>query len=77
MGVAYAFEAAGASAVVGTLWSVQDNASLKFASKFYDRLRDNLHDPAHALAASQRDLIESGGRFASPSVWAPYILYGR
>lgn len=67
-----AFLAAGATAVVATLWSVEDEASAELLRELYQtRWRE---DPAAALAAAQRSAIARG---ASPRQWAAFVTLAR
>ena len=67
-----AFLASGSDAVLVTLWSVDDQDARQFVSRFY--AEGGARDPAGALARAQRALVAEG---ASPTVWAPFVLFGR
>ncbi len=69
----HAFLAAGARAVVATLWRVEDESAAQFAASFYKHLRSS--DAASALASAQRDLLHSA-RFRKPIYWAAYTMSG-
>lgn len=67
-----AFLAAGATAVVATLWSVEDEAAADLLRELYQaRWRE---DPALALAAAQRRAIAAG---ASARQWASFVALSR
>ena len=67
-----AFLRAGARSVVSTLWEVQDDATLAFMERFYDRLREG-GDTAVALRDAQSDVR---GKFPHPYYWASFVLRG-
>ncbi|HEX4954217.1 MAG TPA: CHAT domain-containing protein [Thermoanaerobaculia bacterium] len=73
-GLGRAFLDAGAKAVLGTLWDVNDRATRTFMQHFYWNLRDH-EDPAAALAMAQRRMLASTDPgFSSPSSWAGFVL---
>jgi CHAT domain-containing protein len=69
-GLTRAWEIAGASAVIATLWPVADSDG-KIFSSFYKYLRTMR--PAEALRRSQIERIASG---SAPREWAAYQLTG-
>jgi CHAT domain-containing protein len=73
-GLATAFLAAGAGAVLGTLWPVEDDASAEFVTRFY-RALDEGRAAAGALAQAQAGMRDSalGG---DASRWAGFVLLG-
>jgi CHAT domain-containing protein len=70
---AHAFLAAGARAVVSTVWRIEDASAAVFAGSFYRQLRS--HDAAEAIARAQRELLKSAA-YRQPFYWAPYLLTG-
>lgn len=72
-GLASAFLAAGAPAVVGTLWPVGDVASAEFVKRFYTAL-DGGADAGRALAEAQAALRAAPGTTAG--TWAAFVLLG-
>ena len=65
---------AGAAAVVGTLWSVEDRASSALLVAFHGELRQGA-DPAEALRQAQLQLIRSRDpNLRNPANWAAYEL---
>lgn len=73
-GMTRAWLAAGAHAVLATLWPVRDE-SASFFSEFYEALRaDPARDPARALRGAQLRALEAGNWRARPSLWASYFL---
>lgn len=74
--LARAFMNAGASSVVATLWSVDDEASKTLMQTFYKRVADG-EDRLTALTNAQRDMLKSPQQeLHSPSKWASYIPFG-
>ena len=71
-GLASAFLAAGAGAVVGTLWPVTDEASAEFTKRFYRSLEQG-RGAALALAMAQRELRAQG---SDTRDWAGFVLLG-
>ena len=57
--MATAFLAAGATAVIGTRWPVDDDTTLALSIRVHQHLKDG-HDPAEALRRAQLDLLRPG-----------------
>ncbi len=77
VGLARAWLAAGASAVVASHWSTPDDTGELFRS-FYSHLNaDGGADVATALARAQIDMIESNSWRSAPGQWAAYFVIGR
>lgn len=91
-GLIRAFIAAGASALIGTLWPVDERSTWLLMAHFYGELASGAH-PAAALARAQHYLrrldraeVEAllgplsppvaAQPFADPFYWAPFILVG-
>ncbi|HEU4888154.1 MAG TPA: CHAT domain-containing protein, partial [Thermoanaerobaculia bacterium] len=75
-GLSRAFLTAGARAVVGTLWEIDDDVSALLFLRLHQRLRDGA-TPAGALRDAQLDLLRSpDGRLAHPATWSPVQLLG-
>jgi CHAT domain-containing protein len=72
--LARAFLIAGAPAVVGSLWVVDDRATARFMTSFHTELAAGLA-PAEALRAAQTKAIRSGDGDA-PMVWAAFRYEG-
>ncbi|MEL7450118.1 MAG: CHAT domain-containing tetratricopeptide repeat protein [Pseudomonadota bacterium] len=66
--------AAGSSAVVATLWDVDDGAAAVFMEQFYAQLARGL-DPARALQATKQT-FRSDPRWSNAADWAGYVLIG-
>lgn len=75
----WAFLAAGASAVLASLWPVYDQAALRLMLLFYEALRTH-GDGAAALAQAQRQQIavfqQHGDGAAAPDCWASFVVTG-
>jgi CHAT domain-containing protein len=76
-GLARAFFYAGARALLVSHWYVDSQSAVALTTKIFDEMR---RDPslkrAEALRRSMQALIASGGRFAHPANWAPFVLVG-
>jgi CHAT domain-containing protein len=71
--LALAFLHAGARMVAATLWRIDDVATARLASHFYES--GSPGDPALALAEAQRAFIASSD-FSSPYYWAAFVAVG-
>jgi CHAT domain-containing protein len=76
-GIARAFLAAGASAVLGSLWPLDDDAARVFSGAFYDNLILT-REPGSALRATQLACRNGhyGPHMSVPQAWAGYVLLG-
>lgn len=76
-GIARAFLAAGASAVLGSLWPLDDDAARAFSAAFYDNLILT-KEPGSALQATQLACKNGhhGSHMSVPRAWAGYVLLG-
>lgn len=74
-GLFRAFLLAGAHAVVGTLWRVQDRSSAQFMRRFYVNLLQRRLAPAAALRATQLAMVHSRS-YSSPYFWAAFSIEG-
>jgi len=74
MGFASAFLAAGAKAVVASLWAIPDQSAAVFMDKFYGRWTSG-GDAQSALRAAKVDMLRS--RYSHPRHWAAFVLLGR
>ena len=72
--LADAFEVAGASSVVATLWSVDDEATRQLMLAFYAHVKEG-KSLVEALRAAQLQLLNNP-RYHSPFYWAAFSLYG-
>ena len=74
VGIARSFLGAGASAVVVTLWAIDDDATLYFMEMFYKHVTTNLS----VCQALQRSMETMQGReeYKRISSWAPFYVIG-
>jgi len=77
VGMTRAFLAAGTTAVLATLWDVDDRASLTVMQQFYERLQRSAggSNAGGALADAQRQLRASK-TLGHPHYWAPFVMVG-
>ncbi len=84
IGLLGAIDRAGASAVISTLWHVDDEATQTLMFAFYGHLwaGDAKMGPAQALRAAQNDMIQrvvksgDGSPLDHPHYWAAFVLGG-
>lgn len=65
---------AGARSVVSTLWEAQDLPNTQLMIRFYQELLNPQVSRAEALRTAQLHLLELG--YATPHIWATYVLVG-
>jgi CHAT domain-containing protein len=70
-----AFLAAGAKAVISTLWQVDDNASLFLMRRFYAHVAAK-RPPEEALRRAKLEFVRKFGPAAMPHLWAGYTFEG-
>ena len=77
IGLQHAAHSAGAKTVVGTLWSIDDESTRHFMSRFYRHLGKGL-TPAEAVAAAQSDMrdLPEFARWRSPRHWGAFVVSG-
>jgi CHAT domain-containing protein len=75
LGIAGAAIRARAKAVLGTLWSVDDNAARQVMEGFYAGITIGKLEKAAALQQAQLKLRQNP-QFAHPFYWAPFTLIG-
>ena len=74
VGLAWAFERAGARNVIGTLWEVNDASTPALMDRMYGRLLAG-DPPDRALREAKLSLLHSSGVFRKALYWAPFQLY--
>lgn len=74
-GLNRAFQEAGAKAVLSTLWSISDAATLAFMNGFYDRFLKGA-PPQKALQETQEEFIKNE-QWSHPFYWAPFVMVGK
>lgn len=79
LGLTQAFLIAGANGITSSLWSVSDEGTAKFMSEVYERVYNKGETYAQAIVHTKRNFISGtyGARFAHPSIWAPFVYYGK
>ena len=75
LGLAGVAVKSGAKSAMATLWFVNDEASSKLVSNFYQELTNVSLTKAKALQQAQIALID-GNQYKHPSYWAPFLLIG-
>ena len=76
LGLARAFQYAGARSVLASLWPVSDEATTKLMAAFYRSLKSGCSKD-EALRAAQIELLrDPSGRFREPFFWAGFELVG-
>jgi len=79
LSLSWAFLAAGARAVLASMWPVYDAAALRFMDSFYEELA-RYGDAALALSLAQRSAIAayaaSGDLLVEPLCWSNFVLIG-
>ena len=73
VGIARAFLASGARAVLAALWAVDDKATMCFMTRFYEHLvrGESVSESLHQAMKSMRE-----NSFSDVREWAPFILIG-
>ena len=73
VGIARAFLASGARAVLAALWAVEDKATMWFMNRFYEHLvlGESASESLHQAMKSMRQ-----NRFSDVMQWAPFMLIG-
>jgi CHAT domain-containing protein len=75
--LARAFFYAGARSLLVSHWYVDSEAAVAITTEAVNALKSNPKiGRAEALRRAEAALIAKGGRFAHPSVWAPFVLVG-
>ena len=72
--LAEAFQTAGATTVLASLWSVGDESTKELMVEFYSKLAGGA-SKAEALQAAEIKMLRSP-KFARPLYWAPFVLMG-
>lgn len=79
LSLSWAFLAAGARAVLASLWPISDQVAPDFMHDFYTALAAS-GDAAQALAHTQRAIIarfeQKGDALARPLIWASFVVTG-
>jgi CHAT domain-containing protein/tetratricopeptide (TPR) repeat protein len=75
VGLARAFQFAGARSVLASLWSVADVSTARFMKRFYGHLRGG-KSKDEALRAAQVEQIREGAGASHPFYWGAFQLFG-
>jgi len=76
IGLARAFQSAGARRVVMSLWKVDDASTADLMESFYTALQRGV-EPARALRDAKLGMLNSAPRtYHHPYYWAPFVLSG-
>ncbi len=75
IGISRAFMYAGARSLVSAKWGASDQSTAELMTNFYRELQKGQNKRA-ALQTAKLQLIRSGGQWANPFYWAPFILEG-
>ena len=74
VGIARSFLAAGARAVIASLWAISDEAALAFMKHFYKRLMAG-QSASKSLNQTMK-WMQKTGDFRAVKYWAPFVLIG-
>ena len=75
IGLTRGFMYAGAPQVLASLWSIRDNATTWFMTKFYEALLERHQTPEAALREAQSAMIKDA-RWNQPYYWAAFTVQG-
>jgi CHAT domain-containing protein len=76
LGIARAFQYAGASSLLVSLWPVEDETTAYLMQSFYRNLK-NGGPKNEALQKAKIELIHSNDAKNNPFYWGPFVLMGR
>jgi CHAT domain-containing protein/tetratricopeptide (TPR) repeat protein len=71
----YAFQVAGCSTVVMSLWKVEERNTAAIMDRFYAQLATKM-PAASALTDARRHLLEENPQYAHPFYWAAWLMSG-
>ncbi|KXJ27502.1 tetratricopeptide repeat protein 28 [Exaiptasia diaphana] len=74
VGMTRAFLAAGARAVVASLWAIDDQATMHFMKKFYSHLKKGT-SASRSLQQAMKEMRETE-KYKEPMYWAGFFLIG-
>ncbi len=75
LGLTRGFLVAGASAVVASLWDVEDRATAEYMRRFYEAMLRDGQRPAAAMRSAQNSMLRDE-RWKAPYHWAAFTLQG-
>ena len=73
VGIARAFLASGARAVLAALWAIEDEATMQFMNRFYEHL---VHGESSSESLHQAMKWMRENNFSDVRLWAPFMLVG-
>ncbi|WP_427161063.1 CHAT domain-containing protein [Aliinostoc sp. HNIBRCY26] len=76
LGLAGVAVQAGVKTALASLWSINDDATVKLVTRFYEAWCHSGVTKAEALRIAQRSLIANGGQSSHPAYWAAFVLVG-
>ncbi|MCF4970383.1 CHAT domain-containing protein [Nostoc sp. CMAA1605] len=76
LGLAGVAVQAGVKTALASLWSINDAATVKLITEFYEAWCHSGVTKAEALRIAQRSLITNGGQSSHPAYWAAFVLVG-
>jgi CHAT domain-containing protein/Tfp pilus assembly protein PilF len=76
MGLVYAFQRAGVTSVVATLWTVDDAATAELMKQFYEGLLQRNLGPGAALRYAQMKMLREYPAWSDPRFWASFVYEG-
>jgi len=74
VGLAWAFQRAGAHNVIAALWDASAASTGQLMDKVYDEISKG-ESPDVALREAKLSLLRTGSPFSKPFYWAPFQLY--
>ena len=74
VGMSRAFLAAGARAVVASLWAIDDEATMEFMVKFYSHLKRG--ESVSVSLHKAMNEMKAVDRYSEPRYWAPFFVIG-
>ena len=80
VGLTQAFLIAGANGVSVSLWSVEDESTMKFMIGLYELVKDKRISYSEAITEMKRAFINGkigDGSYVAPFYWAPFVYYGK
>ena len=76
LGLTRGFLQAGAPRVVVSTWAVSDRATVELMTQLHRRWRARDTSAPESLRQARLKLRNSGGKYAHPYYWAPFVLWG-
>jgi len=77
IGLSRALMYAGAKNIIVSLWKVSDESTTDLMVDFYTNLITDKKVKTEALYNAKIKMIKSGGNYAHPFFWSPFVLIGR